>query len=69
MRNNELRVLPLEMGKWAKLKRVLAGGNGILELPAEVTGLEMSVSKIYIKIRQRWSMSDIRISTIKKNAV
>lgn len=29
-------MLPLEMGRWSKLKRVLAGGNGILELPAEV---------------------------------
>ncbi|CAM9351269.1 unnamed protein product, partial [Pylaiella littoralis] len=36
VRNNDLRVLPLEMGKWAKLKRLLAGGNGILEIPAQV---------------------------------
>lgn len=36
MRNNSLRMLPLEMGKWAKLKRLLAGGNSILEVPAEV---------------------------------
>lgn len=36
VRNNNLKVLPLEMGKWAKLTRLLAGGNGILEIPAEV---------------------------------
>lgn len=36
VRNNNLKVLPLEMGNWAKLTRLLAGGNGILEIPAEV---------------------------------
>ncbi|CAM9338028.1 unnamed protein product, partial [Ectocarpus sp. 12 AP-2014] len=36
VRNNDLRMLPLEMGRWAKLRRLLAGGNGILEVPAEV---------------------------------
>lgn len=36
VRNNDLRVLPLEIGKCARLKRLLAGGNKILEIPLEV---------------------------------
>ena len=41
VRNNGLRLLPLEMGRWTNLKRLLAGGNSILEVPIEVwTGAE-----------------------------
>ena len=36
VRNNQLKTLPVEMEKWGCLKRLLAGGNGILELPEQV---------------------------------
>ena len=36
VRNNQLKALPSEMERWTSLKRLLAGGNGILHLPEQV---------------------------------
>lgn len=38
IRNNELRALPSQMGRWARIQRILAGGNRVVELPKEVKG-------------------------------